>query len=239
VLTGFGTKAFVSGADVKFLAGIGSPAEGVAAAERSKEAGRCIEGLGKPVVCALNGMALGGGNELAMCCTTRLVRKGLPLAVAQPEPNLGIVPGAGATQRLPRLVGIGKAAELLRTGRGLSSREAVECGLVRAEVDGDVVDAAVDLVRAAVRGDVKLPALDPAPLDVPPELPPVELGHLSRAIDALICRAILEGCRRPLAEGLRFESEMFGACCGTEDMRIGVRNFLANGPRARAEFVHR
>jgi hypothetical protein len=67
----------------------------------------------------------------------------------------------------------------------------------------------------------------------------VELGHLSTAIDALICRAILEGCRKPLYEGLHVESEMFGACCATEDMRIGVVNFVKNGPRAKAEFVHR
>jgi enoyl-CoA hydratase/carnithine racemase len=70
-------------------------------------------------------------------------------------------------------------------------------------------------------------------------LPPVDLGHRSRAIDALICRAITEGCQRPLTDGLRFESEMFGSCCETEDMRIGVRTFQENGPRARAAFVHR
>jgi enoyl-CoA hydratase/carnithine racemase len=73
----------------------------------------------------------------------------------------------------------------------------------------------------------------------PAELPAVELGHLSRAIDKLICRAILEGCRLPLREGLRLESELFGACCATEDMRIGVGTFMAEGPRARAAFVHR
>jgi enoyl-CoA hydratase/carnithine racemase len=67
----------------------------------------------------------------------------------------------------------------------------------------------------------------------------VELGHLSTATDALICRAIVEGCRMPLAEGLRFESELFGACCATEDMRIGVANFITNGPRAKAGFVNR
>jgi len=73
---------------------------------------------------------------------------------------------------------------------------------------------------------------------VPASLLPVELGHRSRAVDALICRAMLEGCRMPLADGLRFESEMFGECCATDDMRIGVGNFLANGPRSKAIFTH-
>jgi enoyl-CoA hydratase/carnithine racemase len=173
-----------------------------------------------------------------MCCTARIVRRGLAVAVAQPEANLGIVPGAGATQRLPRLVGVERAAELLRTGRALSSAEAVSCGLVREEVDGDVVEAAVRLARAAARGEVALTPIASGPMETPDQLPPVELGHLSRSIDALICRAIVEGCRRPLAEGLRLESELFGECCATADMRIGVDNFIANGPRQKAVFVH-
>lgn len=239
VLTGFGPKSFVSGADVNFLAAIKSPAEGVTTSERSKVPGNLLERLGKPVICAMNGMAFGGGNELAMCCTARIVRKGLAVAVAQPEANLGIVPGAGATQRLPRLVGVEKAAEMLRTGRALSGREAVACGLVREEVEGDVVDAAVRLARAAAHGEVTLTPINSEPIATPDVLPPVELGHLSRVIDVLICRAIVEGCRKPLADGLRLESELFGECCATEDMRIGVDNFIANGPRAKAVFVHR
>ena len=201
--------------------------------------GNLFEHLGKPVICALNGMAFGGGNELAMCCTARIVRAGLAVAVAQPEANLGIVPGAGATQRLPRLVGVEKAAEMLRTGRPLSGREAVACGLVREEVEGDVVEAAVKLARAAARGEVALAPIDSGPIRTPDRLPAVELGHLSTATDALISRAIVEGCRKPLAEGLRMESELFGECCAPADMRIGVDNFLANGPRSKAVFVHR
>lgn len=238
VLKGFGTKAFVSGADVRFLGNIASPEDGFTTSQRSKEPGNLIEHLGKPVVCALNGMALGGGNELAMCCTARISRAGVPMLVAQPEANLGIVPGAGGTQRLPRLVGLTTAAEMLRTGRPLSSREAVECGLVHAEVEGDLISAAVSLARAIANGAEHVTSIDAGPMVVPDSLPPVELGHRSMAIDALICRAILEGCAMPLAEGLRFESQMFGACCATEDMRIGVRNFVENGPRAKAAFVH-
>jgi enoyl-CoA hydratase / 3-hydroxyacyl-CoA dehydrogenase len=239
VLTGFGPKSFVSGADVNFLSKIRNPADGVATSERSKQAGNLFERLGKPVVCALNGSAIGGGNEIAMCCTARIAREGLAVAASQPEVNLGIVPGAGATQRLPRLIGVVKAAELLRTGGALSGREAVACGLIREEVDGDVVDAAVRLARAAARGEVTLAPINSGPLETPDQLPPVELGHLSRSTDALICRAIVEGCRRPLADGLRLESELFGECCATEDMRIGVDNFLANGPRSKATFVNR
>ncbi len=238
VLTGFGTKAFVSGADVNFLARIQTVEEGIATSERSKVPGGLIEQLGKPVICALNGSAIGGGNELAMCCTARIARRGLKVAASQPEANLGIVPGAGATQRLPRLVGVERAAEMLRTGRPLSGAEAVEWGLIRAEVDGDVVIAAIRLARAAATGEVTLRPIDPAPMTTPDTLPAVDLGHLSQATDALICQAVIEGCRLPLPLGLRFESEMFGACCATDDMRIGVDNFIERGPRSQAVFAH-
>ena len=113
------------------------------------------------------------------------------------------------------------------------------CGLIREEVDGDLVEAAVTLARAAARGDILLAGIDPRPLDMPAELPELDLGHRSRAVDALMCRAILEGCRMPLAGGLRLESELFGAGCALEDMQIGVENFLKNGPKTKAEFVHR
>lgn len=239
VLTGFGTKAFVSGADINFLARISTPADGVATAERSKRAGNLIENLGKPVICALNGFALGGGSELALCCSARIARKGLSVAISQPEANLGIVPGAGATQRLPRLVGFELAASMLRTGRALSGREAVECGLIREEVEGDLIEAAVTLARDAASGRTQLKPIDPGPLGLSDDLPEVNLEYHSRAVDALICRAIVEGCRRPLPEGLKFESQMFGACCATEDMRIGVRTFQDSGPRARPAFIHR
>jgi enoyl-CoA hydratase / 3-hydroxyacyl-CoA dehydrogenase len=239
VLTGFGNRAFVSGADVNFLAAITTPEQGIAASERSKRVGDLIERLGKPVICALNGYALGGGSELAMCCTARIARKGLAVAIGQPEVNLGILPGAGATQRLPRLVGVERAARMLRTARPLSGAEAVECGLLREEVDGDVVKAAVELARAAARGEVQLGHLDPGPLAEIPELEELELGHLSRAVDRLVCAAITEGCSRSLDDGLRLESELFGSCCATEDMRIGLQTFRDQGPKARAVFVHR
>ncbi|MCA8959344.1 MAG: 3-hydroxyacyl-CoA dehydrogenase/enoyl-CoA hydratase family protein [Planctomycetes bacterium] len=238
VLTGFGVKAFVSGADVNFLAEIDSKEKGTETSWSSQQSVMVVEKTGKPVVCAMNGFAFGGGNELAMACTARIARKGLKVLAAQPETNLGIIPGAGATQRLPRLVGIEKAAELIRTGRPVSSKEALEIGLISREVDGDVVEAAIELARSAARGQTPLHGIDPKPLRAPNRLPDVDLGHRSRAVDAILCRAILEGVERPLDDGLRFESEMFGEVCGTRDMRIGVMNFIENGPRKPAEFVH-
>ncbi|MFQ5653536.1 MAG: 3-hydroxyacyl-CoA dehydrogenase/enoyl-CoA hydratase family protein [Planctomycetota bacterium] len=238
VLTGFGVKAFVSGADVNFLARIDSPEMGERTSLASLRSLAVIENLGKPVVCALNGYAFGGGNELAMACTARIARKGLKVLAGQPEPNLGIIPGAGATQRLPRLVGIERAAELLRTGRSVSSAEALRIGLISREIEGDLVGEAVSMARAAASGESPLPAIQRGPLQVGEKLPQVDLGHLSKAVDAILCRAILEGCRLPLEEGLALEAKMFGEVCKTRDMRIGIENFIKNGPRARAEFVH-
>jgi len=93
-------------------------------------------------------------------------------------------------------------------------------------------------VRAAASGRSPLPGIERGPIEVPEPLPETELRHLSRAVDAILVRAIVEGCRRPLREGLRLEAKLFGEVCATKDFRIGVRNFLENGPRAKAPFVH-
>ncbi len=240
VLTGFGTKAFVSGADVGFIASMDTPEAGIADSQRSQASGNFIENLSKPVICAYNGLAFGGGNEMGMCCTARICRTGLKVAVGQPEVNLGIIPGAGGTQRLPRLIGIRKASEMLRTGRPISGAQAVEYGLMLEEVEPTVLlDRAIELARAAAAGDLGGKRVDPSPVKVPAKLEDVKLGHLSTAIDGILCRAILEGCDKPLSEGLAHESAMFGECCKTEDMQIGVKNFVEKGPRSRAEFVHK
>jgi enoyl-CoA hydratase/3-hydroxyacyl-CoA dehydrogenase len=239
VLTGFGRKAFVAGADVTMLAKIGSAEEGEEMSWSSHEVMNLVEDFEKPVICAYNGLAFGGGNELGMACHARLARKGLSPLAAQPEPNLGIIPGAGATQRLPRLIGIEKAWTLLRTGRAISSREALSLGLIREEIEGDLLAAAIALARAAASGEVSLPRIPREPIEVPSELPEVDLGHLSRAVDEVMQKAILEGAKLPLAEGLRWEAKCFGEVCRLEDMKIGVSNFLENGPRAKAAFVHR
>lgn len=239
VITGFGTKAFVSGADVGFLAKIETPEQGEQTCLGSQGSLNAIEAVEKPIVCAMNGLAFGGGNELAMACHGRIVRKGLRVLAAQPEPNLGIIPGAGGTQRLTRLVGFEHASRLLRTGRPISGAEAVEIGLVREEVEGDLVAAAVSLVRKAAAGEVQLSKTPSEPMsDVPESLPEVELGHLSTAVDAVIQRAILEGAKLPLAEGLALEAKLFGEVVNLEDMKIGIQNFMTKGPRSKAEFVH-
>ncbi|MFH2008025.1 MAG: enoyl-CoA hydratase-related protein [bacterium] len=240
VLTGFGTKAFVSGADVTFIANMDTPEAGIRDSQASQSVGDFIESLEKPVICAYNGLAFGGGNEVGMCCTARICRAGLKVAVGQPEVNLGIIPGAGGTQRLPRLIGIKKAAELLRTGRPISGAQAVQYGLMLEEVEPTkLLDRAVELARQVAVGEVEVKRLDPSPVSVPDALPDLELGHLSKAIDAILCRAILEGCAMELSAGLKHESNMFGECCKTEDMTIGVKNFLEKGPRSKAPFVHR
>jgi len=239
VITGFGRKACVSGADVSMLAQIDSPQAGAAQSSESHVLMNRIEDFAKPVVCAYNGLAFGGGNELGMACHARLAPKGLAVLAAQPEPNLGIIPGAGATQRLPRLVGVERAWELLRSGRPFSGAQAVEMGLVREEVEGDVVEAAIALAHAAASGGVDLPRIARDPIAVPERLPEVDIGHRSKAVDAVLQKTIIEGARLPLREALALESRRFGEVCGLEDMRIGVRTFLEKGPRAKAPFVHR
>jgi enoyl-CoA hydratase/3-hydroxyacyl-CoA dehydrogenase len=239
VITGFGRKAFVSGADVSMLAKISSEEEAERTSWASHEVMIQIEDFEKPVVCAYNGLAFGGGNELGMACHARLARKGLSPLAGQPEPNLGIIPGAGATQRLPRLIGLEKAWPLLRAGKPISGREGVELGLVREEVEGDLLKAAVELARAAAGGEVALPRIPREPMEVPEALPEVDLGHLSRAVDEVMQKAILEGAKLPLAEGLRLEAKLFGEVSRLEDMKIGVASFLKNGPRSKATFQHR
>lgn len=240
VLTGFGRKAFVSGADVNFLAKIDSVAMGEQTSRTSQRCVDAVQAVAKPTVAALNGLAFGGGLETAMACEARIAQKGLKVLAGQPEVNLGIIPGAGGTVRLPRLIGIDRAAEMLRTGRPISGEKAVAWGLIREEVDGDLLARAVALAKDMAAGKAPRSRMATAPLpNVPAALPAIELGHLSRKVDEILCRAILGGARLPLAEALAFEAKCFGEVCGTEDMRIGVDNFLKNGPKAKAPFVHR
>ena len=240
VLTGFGVKAFVSGADVSFIAGMDTPEAGRDSGIASHGVCNVIENVGKPVVAAMNGLAFGGGLEIAMACTARLLKSGMKVAVGQPEVNLGIIPGAGGTQRLPRLIGLEAAAQMLRTGRPISGAKAVELGLVRAEVPyAELVPAALALVQQMASGEVPTTPIDPAPTtDVPDTLPDVKLGHLSTAVDAILCKAILDGCRLPLKEGQLLEANLFADVCRLKDMRIGIDNFLTKGPRSPAPFVH-
>jgi enoyl-CoA hydratase/3-hydroxyacyl-CoA dehydrogenase len=238
VLTGFGTRAFVSGADIGMLAAQKTPQVAEAFCLRSMAVLNMIENLGKPVVCAMNGLAFGGGNEMAMSCTARIAAKGQRVFVSQPEPRLGIIPGNGGTQRLPRLIGMEKAWTLLRNANPISSAQAKEFGLIQEEVEGDLIGTAIDWVKKIRSGEVRVPPIKKDPIPTPSKLPEVDIGHLSRKIDSLVQRAVLEGAKMTLEEGLKLEAKIFGECLLTQDMKIGIENFLKNGAKVNANFVH-
>lgn len=240
VLTGFGKKAFVSGADVNFLAKIDSVAMGEQTSRTSQVCVDAVQAVQKPTVAALNGLAFGGGIETAMACEARIATKGLKVLAGQPEANLGIIPGAGGTVRLPRLVGLEKAAEMLRTCRPIGSEKARAYGLIREEVEGDLVARAVQLCKDMASGKAERSRMAEGPMsNVPASLPAVDIGHLSKKVDEILCKAILGAARLPLKDAVPFEAKCFGEVCGTQDMRIGVENFLKNGPKVKATFVHR
>jgi enoyl-CoA hydratase/carnithine racemase len=158
----------------------------------------------------------------------------------QPEVNLGLIPGMGGTQRLPRLIGFEKGAEMVRTGKPISSEQALHYGLVNELVEGDVLERAIALARELATGKTTVKLIDRGPLsDVPETLPDVDIGHLSRAVDKFAVQAMLEGAKMTLEEGLKNEARIFGRCWTTEDTRIGLQTFVEKGAKARAEFVHR
>ncbi len=239
VITGFGTKAFVSGADIKMLASLKTPEDGYNNSHTFQQLINTIEACAKPTVCALNGFAFGGGNELAITCSARIAKKGLPIVACQPEVNLGFIPGAGGTQRLPRLVGVETAAEILRTARPVSGKEALVIGLIDKEAEGDLIEEAIIYAKQLVNGEAQPraflknePVKDLSPLEI-------NIGHLSKKIDGIMNRAIYEGIKLPLNEALELESKLFGECILTDDMKIGLDNFFKKGPKAKAEFIHK
>jgi enoyl-CoA hydratase/carnithine racemase len=192
--------------------------------------------MSKPVVVAVDGPVLGGGAELSMACHARVVGKGLMMG--QPEVNLGIIPGYGGTQRLPRLVGLQHGLELLRTGRPVRAKQACEWGWANGEPAAEIVAAAKDLVRQHAAGKVELKPVNPDRMPIPAELPTMNLGHLSLAVDAILVKVLRDGLSKPLAEGLDAEAEGFATCKQTVDYDIGMKNFIQNGPRVPAVFMH-
>lgn len=236
VITGFGVKAFVSGADIDMLAAVKSPEDGIATSKRFQDILIGLENLGKPVVCAMNGLAFGGGLELAQACTVRIARPNVKPFAAQPEVKLGIIPGAGGTQRLPRLIGFENASKMLRLGDPITSEQAKEWGLVYKLVDGDIVAEGVRLARDIASGKERVPAIARGP--VPAKLPEVNLGSLSKKIDEILCRAMLEGAQLPLDQGLQLETRLWGDVVRTQDMRIGLDNFKKTALKTPAPFVH-
>jgi len=198
ILTGAGEKSFVAGADIRELAEL-SPYETRAFALRGQAAFRKLETCGKPSVAAVNGFALGGGLELAMACTVRFASENAKLG--QPEVKLGIIPGYGGTQRLPRLVGRGRALELMLSGDPIPASEAYRIGLVNA------VTAQAELLDFRRGWLAKVLANGP-----------LALGLVLDAVDT--------GLYGGIEEGLRFEAAAFGMSAATQDSREGTRAFL-------------
>ena len=198
ILTGAGDKAFIAGADISELAQVTA-----VQAERSSTHGQevlnLVENLGKPVIAAVNGFALGGGCETAMACTIRIAIENAKFG--QPEVKLGVIPGGGGTQRLPRLVGKGRALQLILSGEMIGAQEAYRIGLVN-----EVVPAAELITRA--EGILKQ-IFSNAPLAVKYSL-----------------EAVNKGLETSQAEGLSLEASYFGLCAGTEDKTEGTQAFL-------------
>jgi enoyl-CoA hydratase/3-hydroxyacyl-CoA dehydrogenase len=236
ILTGFGVKAFVSGADVHEIARMKSPKELEVFALNGHSVLNLIENLGKPVVCAMNGLAFGGGNELAMACTARIAKKGIKMLAGQPEPKLGLVPGYGGSQRLPRIIGLSAAWPILRTGNPISSEEALKLGLIQEEVEGDIKEAGIVYVKKLISGEVSVPVIQKNPLEIPDQLPEVDIGFLSKKTDEIMQRVILEGAKMRLEEGLKHEAQVLGELVETKDMRIGMETFRKFGPKKNAGF---
>ncbi len=198
ILTGAGDKAFIAGADISELANV-SAVEAEESSTFGQEVLNLVENLGKPVIAAINGFALGGGCETAMACTIRVASEHAKFG--QPEVKLGLIPGGGGTQRMPRLVGKGRALQIILSGEIISAQEAYRIGLVN-----EVVPAADVITRAEA---ILKQIFSNAPIAVKYSL-----------------EAVNKGLETSVAEGLSLEASLFGLCAGTEDKREGTQAFL-------------
>ncbi len=191
-------QAFIAGADIADLAKQ-TPVTGQTTARRGQDVTILLEEIGKPIIAAINGFCFGGGCELAMACTLRVASENAKLG--QPEINLGIIPGYGGTQRLPRLVGRGGGLELLLTGKQIDAKEAHRIGLVdRVAPVGKALEEAMALAKEIAAK------------------PPFAVKY--------ILDAVHRGLDTTLKEGLRTESDLFGVVSATEDMKEGLNAFL-------------
>jgi enoyl-CoA hydratase len=197
ILTGAGEKAFVAGADIGELAKQDA-VSGKEYAHRGQAVLDLIENLGKPVIACINGFALGGGCELALACTMRLASDNAKLG--QPEVKLGIIPGYGGTQRLPRLVGKGLAMQMVLSGEMITAQEAHRIGLVNEVTAAELIPRAEAIAAMIIAN---------APLAV-----------------QYAMEAVNKGMEMTLAEGLFLEATLFGVCCATEDKKEGTAAFL-------------
>ena len=202
ILTGAGPKAFVAGADIGDLARQGVM-DGRQRALNGQQMLYAFERMGKPVLAAVNGFALGGGCELAMACHIRIASENARFG--QPEVNLGITPGYGGTQRLPRIVGKGNALYMLLTGEHVTAPDALRMGLVSRVVPADQLMAEAEKIMKIIV------AKSPAAL-------------------ALTMEAVDRGLETTLEEGLRIEADAFGLVASTGDMKEGLNAFLEKRP---------
>lgn len=198
ILTGAGDKAFIAGADISELAHV-SAVEAEGSSSFGQEVLNLVENLGKPVVAAINGFALGGGCETAMACTIRIASESAKFG--QPEVKLGLLPGGGGTQRLPRLIGKGRALQLILSGEMISAQEAYRIGLVN-----EVVPAAEVISRAEA---ILKQIFANAPISVKYSL-----------------EAVNKGLETSQSEGQALEASFFGLCAATEDKKEGTSAFL-------------
>ena len=202
ILTGAGEKAFIAGADINELSQQ-TPVNGREFTLCGQEIIHRLETLGKPAIAAINGFALGGGCELALACTLRIASRNAKLG--QPEVKLGIIPGYGGSQRLPRLCGKGVAHELILTGEMISAEEALRVGLVNRVVESSELLTTAEAIAKKIIAN--------APLAV-----------------KFAMEAVEHGMEMPQEEGLYLEATLFGLCCATQDMREGTRAFLEKRP---------
>jgi enoyl-CoA hydratase len=198
ILTGAGNKAFIAGADIRELAGV-TAFEAEQSSRFGQEILDLVENLGKPVIAAVNGFALGGGCETAMACSIRIAVE--TAKFGQPEVALGLVPGGGGTQRLPRLVGKGRALQLILSGEMISAQEAYRIGLVN-----EIVPAADLITRAET---ILKKIASNAPIAV-----------------KFALEAANKGMETSQAEGLVLEASYFGLCAASEDKKEGTTAFL-------------
>jgi enoyl-CoA hydratase len=198
IVTGGGEKAFVAGADINELAKM-TPISGKATASGGQDVFFAIERFPKPVIAAINGFALGGGCELALACHIRIASEKAQIGL--PEVTLGIIPGYGGTQRLARLVGKGKALEIICTAERINAAEAERIGLVNRVV------AAEELMNAAMEMAKKIASRGPV------------------AVRCAI-EAVMSGSEMPIEEGQFLEATLFGLLCATDDMKEGMQAFL-------------
>jgi enoyl-CoA hydratase len=199
IITGAGDMAFISGADISELRHDNPPLERKEIMMRAHRVFRAMETIGKPVIAAINGVALGGGMELAMACTIRIASK--TARFGQPEIKLGMIPGYGGTQRLPRIVGVGRALEILLTGEMISAEEALRIGLVNQVVPlEDLMPTALELAKKIAR------------------MPALAVKFLLEAVD--------RGMNMSLDQALEFEADLMVHVFSTEDAYEGLQAFL-------------